>query len=58
MVVYKVVAIHRGKVVENIAVYGSFNRALEKLKHMNKQYYHNLLGDTFAIVAEQAIVVR
>ena len=53
MPVYKVVAINKkGKVVEVIKVYYSYEYALAKLKNMNRVYYHNIQGDTFAIIAE------
>ena len=52
MVVYKVVAINKGKVVEVIKVFHTFEQALEKLKRMNRLYYHDPLGDSFAIFVD------
>ena len=51
MVAYSVVAINKGKVVEVIKVFRTFEKALAKLKCMNRLYYQ-WYGDSFAIVVE------
>ena len=58
IMVYKVVAINKGKVVETVRVFGTLKAALDKLRDMNNRFYKNLLNDSFAVVAERAIVVE